>query len=123
MKIQIIEGKLETIVMAIVWEKKTCSPKEVLSELKGEYALTTISTILERLYEKDLLIKTKVAGKVTFAPKISEQLYSESMVSQFMNKVVTSFGDLAVSSFAKGVEQLPTEKRLELVELLKQNER
>jgi predicted transcriptional regulator len=123
MKIQIVEGKLESIVMGIVWQKKKCSPKEVLFELNGKYALTTISTILERLLEKGLLDKSKNAGKVTFTPKISEQLYSESMVSQFMNKVVTSFGDLAMSSFAKGVEQLPSEKRLELVELLKKNEK
>ncbi|MFA5894780.1 MAG: BlaI/MecI/CopY family transcriptional regulator [Candidatus Shapirobacteria bacterium] len=120
---QVVDGKLETSVMEIVWNKKRCSPREVLVELKNKYALTTISTVLERLYLKKILVKNKIDGKVTFSPKISQEAYSDSVVKQFMNKAMTSFGDIAVSSFAKGVEQLPDNKRKELVELLKKYER
>ena len=120
---QVVDGKLETSVMEIVWRRRKCSPREVLIELKNKYALTTISTVLERLYLKKILVKNKTEGKVTFSPKISQEAYSDSVVKQFMNKTVASFGDLAVSSFAKGVEQLPDEKRKELVELLKKHEK
>ena len=92
-------------------------------ELKNKYALTTISTVLERLYLKKILVKNKTEGKVTFSPKISQEAYSDSLVKQFMNKAMTSFGDIAVSSFAKGVEQLPESKRKELVGLLKKYEK
>lgn len=122
-KITIIEGSLESMVMEIVWDKGVCSPKDVLNNLKGEYALTTISTVLERLYEKGFLEKSKASGKVTYNPKITEKIYSETIVKQFMNKIVTSFGDLAISSFAKGIEQLSDEKRKELIELLKKYEK
>lgn len=120
---QVVDGKLETSVMEIVWNKKRCSPREVLVELKNMYALTTISTVLERLYLKKILVKNKTDGKVTFSPKITQEAYSDSVVKQFMNKAMTSFGDIAVSSFAKGVEQLPDKKRKELVELLKKYEK
>lgn len=120
---QVVDGKLETSVMEIVWDKKICSPREVLIEFKNQYALTTISTVLERLSLKGMLIKNKTEGKVTFSPKISQEAYSDSIVKQFMNKAMTSFGDIAVSSFAKGVEQLPDKKRKELVELLKKYEK
>lgn len=120
---QVVDGKLETSVMEIVWNKKRCSPREVLVELKNKYALTTISTVLERLYLKKILAKNKTDGKVTFSPKITQEAYSDSVFEQFMNKAMTSFGDIAVSSFAKGVEQLPDKKRKELVELLKKYEK
>lgn len=120
---KIVEGKLESQVMEIVWEKKHCSPKVVAAELGNKQALTTISTVLERLHLKGLLIKTKSEGKVSYGPKISQEAYSDSVVKQFINKTVASFGDLAVNSFAKGVEQLPGEKRKELVELLKKYEK
>jgi len=118
-----VEGKLESLVMGIVWKKQNCSPKEVLCELGNQYALTTISTVLERLFEKGLLIKNKAKGKVTYKPKMSQEMYSETLVKQFMKKIVNSFGDIAISSFAKGVEQLPNEKRKELIELIKKYEK
>lgn len=120
---QVVDGKLETSVMEIVWNKKRCSPREVLVELNNKYALTTISTVLERLSLKKILVKNKTDGKVTFSPKISQEAYSDSVVKQFINKTVDSFGDLAVSSFARGVEQLPNKKRKELVKLLKKYEK
>lgn len=122
-KIQIVDGKLESLVMEMVWKKKICSPKEILVELENQYALTTVSTVLERLHLKGLLNKNKNGGKVVFSPKISQEVYSDSIVKQFMDKAMNSFGDLAVSSFAKGVDQLPDKRRKELVELLKKYEK
>ena len=118
----LVQGKLETEVMKILWEKKDCSPKEVLLSLDSKFALTTVSTILERLYEKGLLKKSKIGGRVRFAPRVSQKIYSEKVVRQFMGKMISSFGDLAVTSFAKGVEHLPKEKRDELAKLLKEYE-
>lgn len=118
----LVQGKLETVVMKIIWERKDCSPKEVLDELDNKFALTTISTILERLFTKGLLKKNKVGGRVRYASKISQELYSQKLVKQFMSKMVSSFGDLAVTYFAKGVEHLPKEKKEEIAKLLKEYE-
>ena len=119
----LVQGKLETEVMKIIWDKKDCSPKEVLLLLNHKFALTTVSTILERLYKKDLLKKVKVGGRVRYAPKITQELYSEKLVKQFMIKMVGSFGDLAMTFFARGVDHLPKEKRKELTNLLTKYEK
>lgn len=119
----LVHGKLETEVMKIVWDKKDCSPKEVLLLLNHQFALTTVSTILERLYQKGLLIKNKVGGRVRYAPKITQELYSEKLVKQFMGKMIGSFGDLAITFFARGVDHLPKEKREELTNLLTKYEK
>ncbi len=119
----LVQGKLETEVMKIIWDRKDCSPKEVLLLLNHKFALTTVSTILERLYKKDLLKKVKVGGRVRYAPKITQELYSEKLVKQFMGKMVGSFGDLAITFFARGVDHLPKEKREELTNLLTKYEK
>ena len=119
----IIQGKLEIAVMNVIWDKKDCSPREVLNALKGEFALTTISTILERLHEKGLLKKDKTGGRVRFSTKVSQKKYSETVVNQFMGKVFDSFGNLAASSFAKGIDNLPDDKKQELINLLKDYEK
>ncbi|MCL4353949.1 BlaI/MecI/CopY family transcriptional regulator [Patescibacteria group bacterium] len=118
----IVQGKLETEVMKILWERKECSPKEVLEVLDNRLALTTVSTILERLYTKGLLKKNKVGGRVRYVSRISQEAYSQKLVKQFMGKMVNSFGDLAVTFFAKGVDRLPKEKKEELTKLLKEYE-
>jgi predicted transcriptional regulator len=118
----LIQGKLETEVMKILWLKKNCSAKEVLIALHNQLALTTISTILERLYKKGLLNKGKIGGRVRYSPKVSQEIYGQKLVKQFMGKMVNSFGDLAVTYFAKGVDHLPKEKKEELTKLLKEYE-
>lgn len=118
----LVQGKLETEVMRILWEKKDCSPKDVLIALNNKLALTTVSTILERLFVKGLLTKNKVGSRVRYVPKVSQEIYSQKLVKQFMGKMVSSFGDLAVTYFAKGVEHLPREKKEEITKLLKEYE-
>jgi len=118
----LVQGKLETEVIKILWEKKDCSPKEVLVALDNQLALTTVSTILERLYKKGLLKKGKIGGRVRYTSKVSQEVYSQKLVKQFMGKMVSSFGDLAITYFAKGVEHLPKEKKEEITKLLKEYE-
>lgn len=118
----LIQGKLETEVMKILWEKKNCSPKEVLLVLDSQLALTTVSTILERLYIKGLLKKDKIKGRVRYSSKVSQEVYSQKLVKQFMSKMIGSFGDLAITYFAKGVDHLPKEKKEEIARLLKEYE-
>ena len=118
----LVQGKLETEVMKILWEKRDCSPKDVLVALNSKLALTTVSTILERLYVKGLLNKNKVRSRVRYIPKVSQEAYSQKLVKQFMGSMISSFGDLAVTYFAKGVDHLPKEKKEELTKLLKEYE-
>ena len=118
----LVQGKLEIEVMKILWEKKDCSPKEVLEMLDSQLALTTVSTILERLYRKGLLKKNKIGGRVRYISNISQDVYSQKLVKQFMGRMVSSFGDLAITFFARGVDRLPKNKKEELAKLLKEYE-
>jgi len=121
----IAHGELETQILKQIWIQQECSAREVLNEIskEREIALTTVSTILERLFEKGVIIRKKVGGRVKYLPKISEKIYTTKIVKQFMNKLINSFGEVAITSFASGIEELPVEKRKELIQLLNKYEK
>lgn len=116
----IAHGELEAQILKQIWIKKECSAREVLNEINKErdMALTTVSTILERLFEKGVVTRKKIGGRVKYSPKISEKNYTTKIVKQFMDKLINSFGEVAITSFASGIEELPIEKRKELIKLL-----
>ena len=121
---QIHMSEFEQQVMTILWDKEACSIKDVHSALpKGKsLAYNTVGTIVERLYEKGFVNKKNKNGVNVFTPKISKQSYSENIVSSFLKKYVTIFGDVGIASFVKGVDTLPKEKRDFFLSLLKRNE-
>ncbi len=124
MKQKILSG-LEQKIMEIVWEYNECSVRDVLLRLekKHKLAYTTIATILQRLYNKGLVTKKTTKSGYVYSYKVSRELYTTNVVKNFMKKVVDSFGDTAVASFAESIEKLPTEKRKYLLKLLEENEK
>ena len=120
----VVHGELEIQVLKIVWEKKDCSPREVLDEIQKErnMALTTISTVLERLHAKGILVRKKTKGRVRYSPKLSKEAYGANTVKEFVGSLLDSFGNTAITSFAKGVKGLPDDQLKKLIYLLKKYE-
>jgi BlaI family transcriptional regulator, penicillinase repressor len=113
-------GELEKQVMEIVWEYKKCSVKDILERLtsKKKLAYTTVATVLDRLYIKGLLILKSDGSKRIYTPALSKTEYSNKIVRAFLKGVTASFGEIAITSFADGIEHLPKKKRDKLLELL-----
>lgn len=108
--------------MNIVWEFDSCSVRDVLDRMneKKSLAYTTIATILQRLYEKGLVIRKDKDFVVHYAAKVSKENYSKSMAKSFIQKFVNAFGDIAIASFADSVDKLPKEKKEYFLSLLEQ---
>lgn len=120
----VVHGELEIQILKIIWEKKDCSPREVLDEIQKErdMALTTISTVLGRLHTKRVLIRKKTKGRVRYSPKLSKEAYGANTVKEFVDSLVDSFGNTAITSFAKGVKGLPDDQLKKLIYLLRKYE-
>ncbi len=118
-------GKLEQKVMDILWQKKEASSREVLDELKNPnpLAYTTIATILQRLYEKGLVKKTEKGNTYFFSPKLSRQTFSKNVAKSFLSKFMSSFGDIAIASFAESIDELPKTKRNYFLKILQEYEK
>lgn len=115
-------SELEQEVMNIVWEFDACSVRDVLERIteKKPLAYTTVATILQRLYEKGLVVRKDKDFAVHYAAKISKENYSKSMAKSFIQRFVNVFGDMAIASFAESVDKLPKEKKEYFLSLLEQ---
>jgi len=115
-------SELEQEVMNIVWECGDCSVREVLTRInkKKKLAYTTISTILQRLYDKGLVARTNMRLVIYYSPKLSKENYSKNMARSFIAKFFNSFGDAAIASFAESIDKLPKSKKEYFLKLLSQ---
>lgn len=118
-------GELEQQIMDIVWERKQCSAREVLTKLEKnkKLAYTTVATILQRLYEKGLVKRTDDNSGYIYSPKLSKESYSRNIAQSFLKKFINSFGDTAIASFAQSVDKLPTKKREYFLKLLEEHDK
>lgn len=118
-------GELEQQIMDIVWRKQKSSIRDIVNELKQnrEIAYTTVATVLQRLFDKGIVDrKEEKAGHMYFSTT-SKESYIKGLAQNFMNKLMTSFGDVAIASFAESIEELPKEKRTQLLKLLDEYEK
>lgn len=115
-------GKLEKQIMDILWECKSCSARDVLTKLQKnkKLAYTTIATILQRLYDKGLIVRKEEKTVHIYSPKVSKESYSRNIAQSFLKKFIDSYGNTAIVSFAQSVDRLPHKKRKYFLELLEE---
>lgn len=112
-------SELEQEVMAIVWECKSCSVRDVMVKLTNKkLAYTTIATILQRLYEKRIVTRIDQGIPFIYSPKVMKETYAKRFAQSFIKKFYSSFGDTAIASFAESIEKLPKEKKEYFLKLL-----
>lgn len=117
-------GELEQRVMDIIWECGFCSVRDIHGQIKKNRSLayTTVATILQRLYEKDLVDRKETKQLYVYSPKVSKEAYGKKLARSFLTKFIKSFGDVAITSFVDSVEKLPKRKRDSFIKLLKRHE-
>lgn len=99
-------GPLEQKIMDIIWHSALpLKPAEVKKKLKGDYAYTTIMTVLSRMVEKKIL-KRQLAGKAYYySAAKSKPAFAKNCLCGFFDKLVDSYGDLAISHFVDTVKK------------------
>ena len=117
-------GELETAIMEIVWQAdKPLSVADVCKILRKRrvIAYTTVQTVMVRLTNKGLLKRTSVniSKAHLFKPVYSKDTFLTRISRQIIKNLVTSFGDSAVAHFAQELENLPSDKKQELLKILK----
>ena len=117
-------GELERQIMDIVWECKSCSARDVLGRLRNKkLAYTTVATVLQRLFEKGLVVRKERKNGYIYLPRVSKDKYSQNIAKSFIKNFINSFGDTAIASFAQGIEKLPDKKRKYFLKILSEYER
>jgi predicted transcriptional regulator len=112
------KGGLERQVLAaLVAAGRPLTPGEVLAELGGDLAYTTVMTTLSRLHEKGALRREQVGRAFAYSPAGDAGSVETIAVAQRMRRVLETGGDRA-GVLAHFVADLPAEDEQLLAELL-----
>jgi len=114
-------SELEQEVMIIVWKCKSCSVRDIMVKLTNKkLAYTTVATILQRLYKKEIVTRKSQGISFIYSPKIAKETYTKRFAQAFIRKFFSSFTDTAIVSFAQSINTLPPNKKSYLLKLLKE---
>ncbi len=98
---------LETDTLVILWKLEKARTREVHKLLKRrrKVALTSVAVTLDRLHQKDLVIRKVENGRggshYIYSPRFSKQEFEESIVDHTVNKLINNFGQVAANYFYK----------------------
>lgn len=115
-------GSEQKIIDALWNSEKALKPSEVKSLLKDDLAYSTVKTVLERLFEKDVLKREKIGNAYLYSPKQSREKFAVKSLKDIFQKILDSYGSLAISQFAETIKNDPEHKDLLKEFLDKQNE-
>jgi len=99
-------GDLEAIVLRELWESKTpLSVKEFQVQIARvrPVAVTTVATILDRLYRKGIVQRKLVregGPHYVYSPKFTEDQFKHEIVDNVMGTLLHSFNDITVAYLA-----------------------
>ena len=101
-------GNLEQKVMNVLWESENpLTPRQVLNELEGDYAYTTVMTILSTLTSKGILSRSKEGRAYRYSCIKSKEEFASSRLTPHFGRIYSDFGDLAISRFVDSIKNEP----------------
>jgi predicted transcriptional regulator len=112
---------LEAEVMEEVWRQGEASVRSVMEACnrsrRQPRAYTTYLTIMVRLDRKDLLQRRREGKTDFYRPRLSKDDYLAARAEAEVDALVAQYGDVALSHFARQMEQLDPERRRALQRL------
>jgi predicted transcriptional regulator len=112
-------GELQADILGVVQRLGKASVREVMNELEGRrhVAYTTVGTVLDRLYRKGLLRRTKITGrggsKYVYSAAASED-FQTNLVQRALNQLVNAFGPSIVPTIYDNLDRISKEETDEL---------
>lgn len=109
--------ELEGEVMDEVWRRGAATVRDVLETLNGrrkERAYTTIMTIMTRLDRKGMLRRRRDGRSDVYSPVLSRSDYEHARAEAEVEALVERYGDVALSHFARAVDELEPERVAEI---------
>jgi len=109
-------GQLEATVMECLWAREEpMSVRDVLGRLNEDrnLAYTTVMTVLDNLYRKDMVHREKAGRAWVYVPAASRSTYT----AELMGQALACSADRE-SALLRFVEQLPTAELAELRRVL-----
>lgn len=103
-----ILGHLEQDILDLLWSSGEASGKEIFTAIRRtrEIALTTVLTVLERLWKKGLVIKEKGESVFLFRPAFTRDEFTKQVSSEFFKGLFELSAGGASASFVNILAQV-----------------
>jgi len=112
-------GELQADILGVLQKLGKASAREVMNELgtRRPVAYTTISTVLDRLYRRGLVRRSKIVGrggiKYLYSCAPSSDIQT-NFVQRALNQLVSAFGPSIVPTIYDNLERISEEDTEEL---------
>lgn len=117
--------ELESEAMEQMWRLGEATVREVLDGLNAgprkPRAYTTVMTVMARLDRKGLLTRRRDGRTDVYRPVMSRDEYLEARARAEVGALVEQYGDLALVSFTREVQQLDKKRREQLRRLARRD--
>lgn len=113
-------GPLEKEIMEIVWNRTETSTHDVLEELrkKRDIAMTTVSSTLNRLHDKNLLKRRTDKGVrglcYYYSPLLKKEEFENMITFKVMDKLLKDFREPTTAYFIEELVKSDPKKLREL---------
>lgn len=94
-------GAQESAVLRTVWRLGSCSVRDVLEAIGGEFAYTTIATVLDRLHDKGFLLRERDGKALVYRPTRNRSSVESALTRDLLR---TFLGPDPVPAIAKLVD-------------------
>jgi predicted transcriptional regulator len=117
--------ELEAEVMEELWKGGEASVRSVMQELnkqtRTDRAYTTYMTIMARLHKKGLLSRRRDGKTDYYAPAYDREEYMALRAAADVDELVSQYGDVALSHFARQMATLDPARRRALQRLARKD--
>lgn len=102
-------GELESEIMEFLWRQGEASVREVHDCLSSSrsIAYTTVMTVMTRLADKKLLIRSSAGKAFIYSPVCSREEFTGSYVKSVLGGLLRDFGAPTVSEFLDSASSDP----------------
>jgi predicted transcriptional regulator len=116
-------GEAERRVMEVMWRRREAmTVRDVADSLQPgrPLAYTTVMTIMQRLTEKGVLVRTGAQQSYVYRSRYSPEEFYRTMAGKVLHRIRKEFGDVAIACFLEEAEKVDRRKLKELIRTLRQ---
>ena len=117
--------ELESEVMEQLWQSGESTVRAVMNAInkhtRTERAYTTFMTVMARLHKKGLLARRRDGKTDHYSPAYDREEYMKLRSAAEVDDLVSEYGDIALSHFARQIASLDPARRRALERLARKN--
>lgn len=114
-----IFGELEAQIMEVVWRLNEPTVQDVCNDLGNDQNYKTVMTVMNRLVEKNILVRRRVSRAFLYAPRESKEIFLNRVSREVAEGLLRDFGALAIAQFVDAVNDIDPERLAELDRLVR----